>query len=187
MTDVLVLNSGFVPIRIISAQDAVCSLYLNKAFTVVETTKVLRSPSITFRVPSVISLIGYSHFPKMKVGFSKLNVIYRDDMTCQFCGKKFNMNDLTVDHIIPRSRWSLEKRTSKRDWTNWLNCVCSCKWCNNAKGNHLMEELGWKLIRKPYEPEYLPQIVISFEQAEKRGWMPFSKVNMRIIRTVGEN
>jgi len=183
MTDVLILNSGFIPIRTVSDKEAICLLYQNKGYTVIETDRIMRSPSISFKVPSVISLLGYGEFPKKKVGFSKLNVIYRDDQTCQYCGKQFNMNDLTVDHIIPKSRWSVEKRTSKRNWTNWFNCVCSCKWCNNAKGNKLISELKWKLVRKPYEPEYLPQIIVSFNKAQKQGWLPFCKINVRLIHT----
>lgn len=184
MTDVLVLNSGFIPIRTVSDKESVCLLYQNKAYTVVETDRIMRSPSLTFRVPSVISLIGYSKVPKQKVGFSKLNVIYRDDMTCAYCGKRFNMDSLTVDHVIPRSRWPEEKRTSKRDWSNWLNCVCACRWCNNEKGNHLLHELGWTLNRKPYEPEYLPFIVVDYNKAKAKGWLPFAKFNIKLVNMV---
>jgi 5-methylcytosine-specific restriction endonuclease McrA len=185
-TEVLVLNSGFIPIDVVSEKEAICLLWQNKCFSVVETARVMRSPSITIKVPSVISLIGYNAFPKKKVGFSKLNVIYRDDMVCQYCGKKFNMNDLTVDHVIPRSRWPKEMRTHKRNWSRWDNCVCSCKWCNNAKGNSLLGELGWKLLRQPYEPKYLPHIVVSFKKAEAAGWLPFARVNMRLINIIEE-
>ena len=181
MTEVLVLNSGFVPIRTISDRDSIGLLYQNKAFTVIETERIMRSPSVTFKIPSVISLIGYNKFPKMKIGFSKLNVIYRDDMTCMYCGKRFSISDLTVDHVVPKSRWTKEKRTSKRNWTNWLNCVCSCRWCNNAKGNNLIEEIGWRLLNKPFEPEYLPHIVISRKKAEDRGWLPFCKINVKLL------
>jgi len=181
MNEVLVLNSAYVPIRIISDQDAICSLYKNKAYTVIETKREMRSPSITFKIPSVISLIGYSKFPKREVGFSKLNVIYRDDMSCQYCGKKFNMKDLTVDHIIPKSRWAEEKRTSKKNWTNFENCVCSCRWCNNQKGNLLLGELKWELPRKPFIPKYLPHIVVSYKKAEERGWLPFAKFNIKLL------
>jgi len=187
MSEVLVLNSGFVPIRTVSDRESIGLLYQSKAYTVVETNRIMRSPSITMKVPSVVSLIGYNKFPKRKVGFSKLNVIYRDDMTCQYCGKQFNMNELTVDHIIPKSRWAAEKRTSKRNWTQWENCVASCRYCNNAKGNQLLHELGWKLFRKPYEPEYLPYIVVSYDKAEKRGWLPFAKLNMRLINVPQNN
>lgn len=181
MSEVLVLNSGYIPIRIISDKESICLLYQNKAYVAIESNKIMRSPSITFKIPNVIVLLNYNKFPKRKVGFSKLNVIYRDDMICQYCGKKFNMNELTIDHIIPKSRWAIEKRTSKRNWTQWENCVCSCKFCNNKKGNSLLEEIKMKLLREPFEPKYLPHVVIDFKKAEKKGWLPFIKFNVRLI------
>lgn len=181
MTEVLVLNSAYIPIRTVSDRESICLIYSNKAYSVIESDRVIRSPSITFKVPTVIALIGYSAFPKKKVGFSKLNVIYRDDCTCMHCGKQFSMNDLTIDHIIPRSRWAKEKHTHKNDWSTFLNCTTLCRWCNNAKGNKLLHELGWKLLREPYEPEYLPHIVVTLQKAEALGWLPFCKVNVRVI------
>lgn len=183
MTDTLVLNSGFVPIRTISDREAICLLYSNKAYSVIDTEKVLRSPSITIKVPSVISLIGYNKFPKLRVGFSKLNVIYRDDQQCMYCGKRFPMNQLTVDHIIPRSRWAIEKRTHKHDFSNWKNCTTACIYCNNKKGNNLLSELKWKLIREPFEPTYLPSIVITRDKAKERNWLQFCSFNVRLVYT----
>ena len=179
MSEVLKLNSAFLPLDVISVTDAITMLYQSKAFTVIETDKVMRSPSITMKVPSVISVINYHRTPKRKVGYSDLNVIYRDDMVCQYCGKRFEMTDLNIDHVIPKSRWQVIKRTSKRDWTNFLNCVCSCKWCNNKKGNMLLQEAKMKLIRKPFVPTYLPYIVVKHSVAKEKGWLPFSKYNMR--------
>lgn len=181
MTDVLVLNRSYMPVEVISDRDAVVMLYKNTAYSVVESEKVMRSPSITIRVPNVIALLGTKHVPKRKVNFSKLNVIYRDDMCCQYCGKQFSIPELTVDHIIPRSRWAKEKRTAKRDWSTWHNCVAACKWCNNAKGNKLLSELKWKLIRKTFEPEYLPSIIVTKSKATRKGWLPFCGYNVRLI------
>lgn len=181
MTEVLVLNSGFIPLDIISDRNAICMLYQNKAYTVVESEKVMRSPSVTFRVPNVIALLKYKTIPKRKVGFSKLNVIYRDDMTCQYCGKSFQVDDLTVDHVIPKSRWREVKRTSKKNWTNWINCVCACKWCNNRKGNLLVEEANMQLLRKPFTPKYAPHIVIGRKKAENKGWLPFCNMTVRLV------
>lgn len=175
------LNRGFLPLDIVSDRDAISLLYQNKVFTVVESEKVMRSPSIVMKVPLVIASLTYSHMPIRKVHFSKLNVIYRDDQTCQYCGKQFPVNQLEIDHIIPKSRWRIIKHTSKCTWTNWLNCVCVCHWCNNAKGNKLPEEIGWKLLRKPFEPKYLPHIVISRKKAEQNGWLPFMNFNVKFV------
>jgi hypothetical protein len=59
--------------------------------------------------------------------------------------------------------------------------VCVCHWCNNAKGNKLPEEIGWKLLRKPFEPKYLPHIVISKKKAEVNGWLPFMNFNVKFV------
>jgi 5-methylcytosine-specific restriction endonuclease McrA len=181
MTDVLVLNSGFVPIRIVSDKEAICLLYQNKCYTVVETDRIMRSPSVIFKIPSVIALLYYGETPKKKVAFSKLNVIYRDDMICSYCGKRFSMKDLTIDHIIPRSRWAEVKHTNKHNFDTFENCVCACRWCNNFKGNKLLDELGWKLKRKPFEPKYIPSIIITRNRAEKKGWLKFCSFNVLII------
>jgi 5-methylcytosine-specific restriction endonuclease McrA len=184
-SEVLVLNSGFIPIRISSVKEAICLVSAKKAISIVEEDGFVRSPSISIRVPSVISIVGYNNLPKRRVAFSKLNVIYRDDMSCQFCGKRFSMKDLTVDHIVPRSRWeSITRKPLKEGYSSWKNLVCACRWCNNRKGNRLLSEIGWGLPREPFEPEYMPYIVMSFEKAKSRGWLSFCKFNVRLIQAI---
>ncbi len=182
-SDVLVLNSSFIPIRIASARDAICLITADKAIPIIEENTLIRSPSISIKVPSVISILGYSRLPKRRVSFSKLNIIYRDDMMCQYCGKRYSMRDLTVDHIIPRSRWEkITGRDLQNGFSNWMNMVCACRWCNNKKGNKLLKEIKWACLREPFEPEYLPHIIISFEKAERRGWLPFCGFNVKLIK-----
>ncbi len=184
-SEVLVLNSGFIPIRITSLKEAICLLTSEKAVPVVEEDRYVRSPSISIRIPSVISIIGYSSFPRKRVAFSKLNVIYRDDMKCQFCGRRFSMRDLTVDHVIPRSRWELiTGKTLREGFSTWKNLVCACRWCNGRKGNRLLHEIGWQLLREPFEPEYMPHLVISVDKARNRGWLPFCTFNVKLIDMV---
>ena len=167
-SDVLVLNSGFIPIRITSVREAICLLTTERAIPVVEGDTYVRSPSISLRIPSVISIIGYNGFHKKKVTLSKLNVIYRDDMICQYCGNRFSIKDLTVDHIIPRSRWERISGNHYRDgFTSWENLVCACKWCNNKKGSKLLSEIKWHLLREPFEPQYLPYLIVSMDKAKR--------------------
>jgi 5-methylcytosine-specific restriction endonuclease McrA len=184
-TDVLVLNSGFIPIRITTARDAVCLLTADKAVPVLESDRFVRSPSISIRIPSVISILGYNDLPKRKVVFSKLNIIYRDDMICQFCHKRFSVKDLTVDHVIPGSRWhEITGKSLSNGYSTWQNMVCACKWCNNKKGNRLLKELGWSLRINPVEPDYMPHIILSFEKAQNRGWLPFCGFNVKLIKLI---
>ncbi len=187
-SDVLILNSGFIPIRISSVRDAVGLMLADKAVPVLEEDRYIRSPSLQLKVPSVISLVGYSSLPRRKVVFSKLNVIYRDDMVCQYCGSRFTVRDLTVDHVIPRSRWETVTGRSLRDgFTSWENLVCACRWCNGRKGNRLLKEIGWYLPREPFEPEYLPHLVISLDKAKHRGWLPFCTFNVRLVHVMPES
>ncbi len=184
-SDVLVLNSGFIPIRITSARDAICLLTADKAIPVIEEDKYVSSPSIRLKIPSVISILGYSALPKRKVSFSKLNIIYRDDMICQYCGKRYSMKDLTVDHVIPKSRWQkITGKSLRHGFSSWENMVCACRWCNNNKGNKLLKEISWNYLNKPFEPKYMPHIIISFEKAERRGWLPFCTFNVKLIKMI---
>lgn len=176
-SDVLVLNSGFVPLRVAKFKHIAHMLFDNRAYSVLDTDKIISSPSVKFVVPSVIVLKEYSKMPIYKVTFSKQNIIYRDDMTCQFCGKQGKMNELTVDHVIPRSRW--KKSTTP---TNWLNLVCACTDCNSKKGNKLISELGWKLLKEPYEPKFLPKLRLKYSKVMEMGWYDFCQnFNVKII------
>ena len=48
---------------------------------------VVRTPSRTFHLPSVVSHVQYVPAPK-KVAFNKYNLFLRDDFTCQYSGEQ---------------------------------------------------------------------------------------------------
>lgn len=180
---VLTLNSGMIPIDICRVKDAIVLQILEKAAVVkVENDKQIRSQYLSFALPRVITLFNYHKIPKKKVVYSRLNIIYRDDMRCMFCGKRYQMDQLTVDHLIPRSRWD-EIPPHKRppSINSWENQVCACRRCNSIKGNKLLHECGLKLIRKPFEPKYVPHLVISRKKAEKYGWLEFLNYNVKVV------
>lgn len=183
---VLTLNSGMIPIDICNVRQAVILQILKKAEAVkVDREQTIRSQFLSIPLPRVIMLLGFHKIPRKRVVFSRLNIIYRDDMRCQYCGKQYGMNDLTVDHIIPMSRWdfTLEEDRSE-DPNSWENQVCACKTCNALKGSRLLEECGLKLIRKPLEPKYMPYLVISKDKAAKYGWMEFLNYNVRLVEAI---
>ena len=62
--------------------------------------------AVRFRlcVPEVITLTDYDRLPAAAVSFSRRNIFKRDHYTCQYCGKKPGMEDLTLDHVIPRAQ-----------------------------------------------------------------------------------
>ena len=58
-------------------------------------------------------------------GAKKNKIFARDDYTCQYCGVKFEYDELQIDHVYPLSNGG-----SGEDW----NLATACKCCNAAKG-----------------------------------------------------
>jgi 5-methylcytosine-specific restriction endonuclease McrA len=183
---VLTLNSGMVPIDICNVKEAIVLQILKKAEAVkVDTSLNIHSQYLTLPLPRVIMLFNFHKVPKKRVAYSRLNIIYRDDMCCQYCGKRFRMDELTVDHIIPLSKWdSVPPEHRPEDPNSWENQVCACRRCNTIKGNKLLHECRFSLLRKPVEPKYMPYLVISRDKANKYGWIEFLNYNVRIVEAI---
>ena len=181
---VLVLNSGMVPIDICTVRKAVLDVLRSVAVPVRDSDQVLHSPSTILPVPRVISYHSYHKIPRKRVRFTRLNVIYRDDQRCAYCSKHLPVSELTVDHIVPRSRWKRIMGTDSRfAFNSWENLVAACRRCNAHKGDRLLRELGWHLERSPSAPDYLPYLVIRRQKAERLGWLDFCTHNVRLVET----
>jgi 5-methylcytosine-specific restriction endonuclease McrA len=100
----------------------------------------IHSTAHSHRVPSVIRLLAYRHIPQQSRALSRKNILLRDRNTCQFCGATFPSSELTLDHVLPRSRGGR---------SSWENLVACCYQCNNSKGDRTPEEAGLKLARRP--------------------------------------
>lgn len=95
------------------------------------------------RVPEIMLLSEYNHIPTRKVVFCRRNLWRRDKGRCQYCGKRPDPDDVTVDHIHPKSKGGL---------STFENCVLSCTACNLKKGNRLLEKSGMRLQRLKRHP-----------------------------------
>ena len=122
---VLVLNSGMVPIAVCTVKDAVLAIFRDIAVPIKEADGVLRSPSTSMQVPRIISHYRYHRIPRARPTINKRNIILRDDHTCVYCKKRFAAEDLTIDHVVPRSQGGPD---------TWENLVCACVRCNARKG-----------------------------------------------------
>jgi len=137
---VLVLNASYEPVTICSTRRAI-TLVLKGAAVVEETSGyTLKTAKITLPVPSVVRLRVYRKVPRLKRSVSRKGIVLRDSCTCQYCNKKFESRDLTLDHVIPKSRGGEP---------TWENLVASCFRCNNKKGNRTPQEAGMTLLRPP--------------------------------------
>ncbi len=137
---VLVLNATYEPINVTGARRALVLVLKGVATTEEEDGAFIHSARLAFRIPSVIRLTAFRHIPHQTRALSRKNILIRDRYTCQFCGRTLPAGELTLDHIIPRSRGG---------HTDWDNLVACCHRCNNLKGDRLPEEAGVKLKRPP--------------------------------------
>ncbi len=137
---VLVLNASYEPINICAARRALVLVLKGVAATEEENGHYLHSARLAMRVPSVIRLLEYRRIPHQTRALSRKNILLRDRNTCQYCGEVLHSTDLTLDHVVPRSRGGL---------STWENLVAACHDCNRSKGNLLLGEMDWKLLREP--------------------------------------
>jgi 5-methylcytosine-specific restriction endonuclease McrA len=140
---VLLLNADYMPLNITSFKKAYKLIYKGKAEVIEEDDMIVYTPKSSFNKPSVIRLKNYVYFNYRKVTLSKINILKRDNFTCAYCGAK---NDLTVDHILPRSRGGSN---------TWENLVTCCGKCNSKKNNKTPEEAKMPLLYKPYKPNFI--------------------------------
>ena len=140
LSPVLVLNATYEPINVTAARRAIVLVLKGVATTEEENGSFIHSTRVAIRVPSVIRLTGFRRIPYQTRALSRKNILMRDRYTCQFCGRVFPAAELTLDHVIPRSRGG---------HTDWDNLVACCHSCNNLKGDRLPEEAGVKLLRSP--------------------------------------
>ncbi len=137
---VLVLNASYEPINICAARRAIVLVLKGVAITEEINGHLLHSARIAVRVPSVIRLLEYRRIPHQTRALSRKNILLRDRNTCQYCGVLLPSSELTLDHIVPRSRGGQ---------STWENLVACCHPCNHKKGNQLLHECSMKLLREP--------------------------------------
>lgn len=143
----LVLNAdyqplSYFPLSLWSWQEAIKAIILDRVAVVAHYERVVRSPRHSLRLPSVVALKQYipqNRYPP----FTRFNLFLRDRFECQYCEGPFRAEDLTFDHVIPKSRGGL---------TTWENIVTACTRCNLTKGNALPRECGMKPLHPPQRP-----------------------------------
>jgi 5-methylcytosine-specific restriction endonuclease McrA len=187
---VLVLNKFYMAVHVIPVRRAFCLLfkelaevitiddgqYLSFNFTTWREASEARSlfpdPDDEFiravhfeiQVPRIIRLLTYDRLPRQKVKFNRRNIFARDGNRCQYCGRKFATSELSLDHIVPRS---------KGGRASWDNIVCACLKCNVRKGGRSPREAGMRLRREPVEPRTSPALSLKLSHRKYRSWKTF--------------
>jgi len=124
----------------------------------------IRAVNFEIQVPRVLRLLTYDRMPKQTIRFNRRNIFARDGNRCQYCGKKFPMSELSLDHVHPRSQGGE---------TSWENIACCCVKCNVKKGGRTPEEANMHLIRKPVKPKRSPMLAIKLGNPKYESWKTF--------------
>lgn len=119
---------------------------------------------LTIAVPRIIRLLFYDRLPRQQVKFNRRNIYARDHSCCQYCGKGYPTSELSLDHVVPRSRGGK---------TVWENVVCCCTSCNVKKGGRLPGQAGMKLTTKPIKPRRSPLIHLRLGLDKYASWKQF--------------
>jgi CRISPR/Cas system Type II protein with McrA/HNH and RuvC-like nuclease domain len=141
MDAVLVLNADFTPINTTTLLRGFVLVTKGKAEILKGGEKPILTSVGEFVRPLIIRLLSYVNFRPVKSRVSRHKIYKRDNHECVYCGTK---QDLSIDHVIPRSRGG------DNSWGNLVSC---CKKCNSKKGNRTPEEANMKFIKKVEVPK----------------------------------
>jgi 5-methylcytosine-specific restriction endonuclease McrA len=137
---VLLLNQTYEPLGTVSVARAVIMVFKNSvSVEEFDGDRVLRSARAEFPVPSVIRRRIYINIRRRREASSmkRLRIYMRDKFRCQYCGDKKPAGQLTLDHILPRSRGGDNSP---------VNVVTACVACNNRKADRTPAEARMPLL-----------------------------------------
>ena len=153
MDNTLLLTAGYEPLKIINWRRAVIMVLLEKVDVIEEYARYVHSPTMSICLPAVVKLKRMVRRTPQRVKFSRQNIFYRDNYTCQYCHNAYPPHKLTYDHIVPRSQGGK---------TTWTNIVTACIRCNLRKGSKPLHDVNFRLLKNPEEPKWLPAFTPQF-------------------------
>lgn len=124
----------------------------------------IRTVNYEIQVPRVIRLLQFDRVPRQTLRFNRRNLFARDGHCCQYCGRNYPTSQLSLDHVLPRSRGGE---------TSWENVVCSCVRCNTKKGGRTPKEARMKLITEPAKPKHSPLMAVKLNNPKYESWKAF--------------
>jgi len=189
--NVLVLNRLYMAVQVISVKRALILLYKGDAEVVLvhqdgyfesfdftqwmgrsiqrmgswePEDDVLRTVRVDVEAPRIIRLLGYDRLPRQRIKFNRRNLFARDGNRCQYCNKKFAPHELSMDHVVPRSRGGP---------ATWENIVTACLRCNVRKGGRTPQGAGMPLVKQPERPRTSPLLNTKLSNRKYESWRIF--------------
>src|SRR5690606_18574429 len=191
---VLVLNRYYIAVHIVTARRAFGLLYRDNAeviyiedgqymnydfdawlahsalarYSKSEYDDWIRAVRCEIQIPRVIRLTHFDRLPRQTLRFNRRNLFARDGHQCQYCGRRFPASQLSIDHVLPKSRGGT---------TTWENVVCSCVRCNTMKGGRTPQEARMKLMRTPAKPRHHPLLAYKLSNPRYASWRSFLQID----------
>ena len=130
--------------------------------------RTIKCVSRELPMPAVVRVLRRFRRDRQAIRFSRVNIYTRDSFTCQYCGERLATEDLTFDHVVPRSAGGR---------TTWENIVTCCVPCNHGKANRTPEQAHMRLHRRPSKPRYLPVVTVQMDRRHVPDeWRPYWNV-----------
>ena len=178
---VLLLNQTYEPLGTVSVARAVIMTFKNSVtIEELDGDRVLRSAFAEFPVPSVIRRREYINVRRRReaAGARRMRIYMRDKFRCQYCGEKKSAGELTLDHILPRSRGGDNSP---------VNIVTACVLCNGRKGSRTPDEARMPLLTSQTALRVKLERVMLCHYAEDRAeWRKYLFMDMHDDRDVRE-
>ena len=197
-SSVLVLNRHYVAVHVITARRALSLLYREFAEVIhLENGQYanydfpswraiselraadkqsdddwIRAVNFEIQIPRVVRLLVFDRVPQMTLRFNRRNLFARDGHRCQYCGVSLPSHQMSLDHVMPRSRGGE---------TTWENIVCSCVACNTRKGGRTPSEARMRLIAPPKKPKQNPLLSATLRQPKYAVWKAFLQSSSNLL------
>jgi hypothetical protein len=157
----LLLNADYSPISVISWKKAFtwhikyenCNDYGIEIIDFYKNDFITGTHNKKYPVPAVAKTRKFFRHNNNTVLFSRKNLFVRDDYTCQYCGTRLDIKNLTYDHVIPKSKWNYDHGSP----TTWTNIVTACVRCNLYKSDRTPKQANMSLIKLPIKPNKSPR------------------------------
>jgi 5-methylcytosine-specific restriction endonuclease McrA len=189
-TNVLVLNRHYLAVRVVAARRAFILLFRDVAEVIdIEEGQFsnydfeswcalsqmridrkqfhedwVRAVNFEIQVPRIIRLVRFDRQQMTALRLNRRNLLARDGHRCQYCGQCLPASQLSLDHVMPRSRGGE---------TSWENVVASCVRCNTKKGSKTPQEARMRLMNKPSRPTHHPVLALKLGNPKYESWKSF--------------
>lgn len=124
----------------------------------------VRAVNFDVLVPRIVRLTKFDRQHCTSLRLNRRNLFARDDHRCQYCGLVLPTNQLSFDHVVPRSHGGE---------TSWDNLVASCIKCNTKKGGRTPQQARMKLLRTPARPTHNPLLAVKLGNPKYESWKSF--------------